>query len=63
MITAIDDRTAKVWDAFLGRELVTLRGHSDGLTSVALSPDGRRLATASKDNVRRRPALSLIATA
>ena len=43
------DHTAKVWDAKSGRELLTLRGHSEPLDGVAFSPDGKRLATASGD--------------
>src|SRR5207302_1064504 len=32
-----------------GRELLTLKGHTDRLWSVSWSPDGQRLATGSKD--------------
>ncbi len=32
-----------------GKELLTLRGHYGLVTSVAYSPDGKRLATASVD--------------
>lgn len=44
-----DDKTAKVWDAETGEELLILRGHSNGVSGVADSPDGKRLATASAD--------------
>jgi protein-tyrosine phosphatase len=37
------------WDAESGKELLTLRGHSDPVAGVAFSPDGKRLATASAD--------------
>jgi hypothetical protein len=41
----------KVWDAKSGAELATLRGHTQQyVLSVAYSPDGSRLATASSDN-------------
>jgi WD40 repeat protein len=40
----------KVWDAQTGRELLTLKGHSRFVNSVAFSPDGMRLATLSRDN-------------
>ena len=33
-----------------GKELATLRGHEEPVRSVAFSPDGRRLATASADD-------------
>ena len=40
----------KVWDATSGAESLTLKGHTGGVTSVAFSPDGKRLASASGDN-------------
>ena len=40
--------TVKVWDAATGQETLTLKGHtSTGPLSVAFSPDGKRLASAS----------------
>lgn len=36
-----------LWDAATGRPLQTLRGHSRGVYSLAFSPDGRILASAS----------------
>jgi WD40 repeat protein len=39
----------KVWDVQTGRELLTLQGHSGVINSVAFSPDGKRLASASRD--------------
>ena len=39
----------KVWDAATGQETLTLKGHSRRVNSVAFSPDGQRLASASKD--------------
>jgi WD40 repeat protein len=47
------DRTAKVWDATSGQELVTLSGHQDAVTGVAFSPDGKLLATSSFDGTAR----------
>ena len=32
-----------------GKEVLTLRGHTDSVASVAWSPDGKRMATASWD--------------
>jgi WD40 repeat protein len=49
LATASEDKTARVWDAKSGEELLTLRGHSNFVFGVAFSPDGNRLATASAD--------------
>ncbi len=35
----------KVWDAATGQDLRLFKGHTDLLTSVCFSPDGKRLAT------------------
>ena len=39
--------TVKVWDAATGQEILTSRGIPIGVSSMAFSPDGRRLASAS----------------
>jgi WD40 repeat protein len=39
-----------VWDTETGQELLSLKGHSRFVNSVAFSPDGKRLATLSRDN-------------
>jgi eukaryotic-like serine/threonine-protein kinase len=44
------DKTVRVWDARLGRELLNLRGHSIGVRGVCFSPDGKTLATGGEDN-------------
>jgi hypothetical protein len=41
--------TVKVWDARTGQEALTLKGHTNVVYSVAFSPDGQRLASASPD--------------
>jgi WD40 repeat protein len=38
-----------VWDLTAGRLAYLLRGHSDNVFAAAFSPDGRRLATVSRD--------------
>jgi WD40 repeat protein len=43
------DKTLKVWDAQTGQETLTLRGHTDIVTSVSFSPDGKRIVSGSAD--------------
>ncbi|HEV3316334.1 MAG TPA: AAA family ATPase [Candidatus Angelobacter sp.] len=43
------DETVKLWDAVRGRLLLTFRGHSSGVSSVAWSTNGKTLASASLD--------------
>ena len=54
IVTASDDRTARVWDAATGRPLgEPLTGHKSWVRSAAFSPDGRRIITASNDGTAR----------
>jgi RNA polymerase sigma factor (sigma-70 family) len=39
----------RIWDVATGKEVAVIKGHSDVVVSVAVSPDGRRVATASRD--------------
>lgn len=41
--------TVKIWDPATGQELFALRGHRDPVWSIAFSPDGRMVASASAD--------------
>ena len=44
----------KVWDAATGQELLTLKGHTDWVRSVAFSPDGQppRLSGSQDETVK-----------
>jgi WD40 repeat protein len=53
VVTASDDRTARIWSARTGEVLQVLRGHSSKVWSAAFSPDGARVVTASEDNTAR----------
>jgi WD40 repeat protein len=53
LVTGSEDRTARVWDAATGAELLVLRGHEDGVLAVAFAPDAARIATCSRDRTVR----------
>jgi WD40 repeat protein len=42
-----------VWDPLMGERLLTLKGHTAGVTSVAFSPDGTRLVASGEDGTVR----------
>jgi len=44
------DKTIKVWDLNTGRLLNTLEGHSDYVSSVAITSDNSKIVSASRDN-------------
>ena len=52
LATASVDKTARVWDAASGAQLLQLT-HGGPVRGVAFSPDGTRLATASGDKTAR----------
>jgi WD40 repeat protein/serine/threonine protein kinase len=47
--SAGEDSTVKVWDSHTGKLLRSFRGHTSLVSSVAFSPDGRRLVSGSRD--------------
>ncbi|HSH77747.1 MAG TPA: protein kinase, partial [Herpetosiphonaceae bacterium] len=49
VVTASDDRTARLWQAATGQNIVTLEGHTGAVNGVAFSPDGRYVLTGSQD--------------
>jgi WD40 repeat protein len=50
LASASYDKSVKVWDLKDGKELFTLRGHTEPVNGLAFSADGRRLATAGWDS-------------
>ena len=53
IVTASQDKTARVWDAESGKPIgEPLKGHEDEVWSAAFSPDGKRIVTASLDRRR-----------
>jgi hypothetical protein len=53
VITGSEDKTARIWDAASGKEMIVLKGHEDVVVSVAFSPVGARVVTASSDETAR----------
>jgi predicted oxidoreductase (fatty acid repression mutant protein) len=52
IVTASEDKTARIWDAASAKEIAVLRGHVGTVLSAAFSPDGSRIFTASSDSTR-----------
>ncbi len=54
VVTASDDRTARVWELqYVDGEPTILRGHEGEVVSAGFSADGRRVVTASTDKTAR----------
>jgi len=44
-VTASDDKTARIWDIHLRKEVANLNGHTGKVHSANFSPDGLRIVT------------------
>jgi WD40 repeat protein len=53
VLTAGEDKTARVWDAIRGDLLAVFAGHEDWVRAAVFSPEGRRVLTASGDGTAR----------
>ena len=42
-----------MWETATGRNVLCLKGHTDGVTSIAFAPDGRRVLSGSRDSTAR----------
>ncbi|XP_063791045.1 coronin-7 [Pseudophryne corroboree] len=49
LVSSSYDLTVRVWNLKTGKDVITLQGHKDQIFSLAWSPDGKFLATCSKD--------------
>jgi WD40 repeat protein len=49
MVSGSGDKTVKLWDVVTGDEILTLKGHTDAVLTVALMPDGKRILSWSYD--------------
>jgi dipeptidyl aminopeptidase/acylaminoacyl peptidase len=53
VVTASEDKTARMWDAASGKPIGEPMKHEDKVTSAQFSPDGQRVVTASGDGTAR----------
>ena len=53
MLTASDDKTARIWDTQSAAEILKLTGHAWGVRSAAFSRNGQFVITGSDDNSAR----------
>ncbi|MBD2778559.1 protein kinase domain-containing protein [Iningainema tapete] len=45
------DKTIKIWDWGSGKQIRTMKGHSDSVYAIAISMDGQSLVSGSRDNM------------
>ena len=53
VVTASNDKTARLWDAATGKPIGEPMKHEDRVSSAQFSPDGQRVVTASNDKTAR----------
>src|SRR5262249_39499378 len=53
IVTSSVDRTAKIWDANSGKELLSFKKHTNMLNFAVFSPDGQRILSGSDDGTTR----------
>ncbi|NTW55180.1 MAG: NACHT domain-containing protein, partial [Chlorobaculum sp.] len=53
ILTAGSDRTARLWDALSGKEILRFEGHSGRIYACAFDHDGKRILTAGDDSTAR----------
>ena len=53
IVTASDDKTARIWETESGKFLAILQGHGDCVNNAQFSPDGKQVVTASSDKTAR----------
>jgi WD40 repeat protein len=53
IVTASEDKTARLWDAETGKAIAVLAGHDGSVAGAAFSPDGKCIVTASEDKTAR----------
>lgn len=53
IVTASEDRTARLWDSGSGNPLAVLHGHESVVVSAVFSPDSAKVVTASRDDTAR----------
>ncbi len=53
IVTASEDKTARLWDAASQKEIAVLKSHEGAVDSAAFSPDGKTIVTASSDGTAR----------